>query len=136
QYFLRKYNEAYGKSIAGLTRRAQAIMLQHAWPGNVRELENVISSACITAMGDFIDIGDLPEQLQHRSPGNAEREDWRPLSLEEVRKQHIQRVLGMCKGNRLRASQVLGIGRTSLYRYLKQDGYDEAVKVRSATNGR
>jgi transcriptional regulator of acetoin/glycerol metabolism len=87
-------------------------------------------------MGDFIDIGDLPDQLQRRGPSGGDREEWRPLSLEEVRKQHIQRVLGMCKGNRLRASQVLGIGRTSLYRYLKQDGYEDIVKVRSATNGR
>lgn len=110
-------------------------MLQHGWPGNVRELENVISSASITAMGDFIDIADLPEQLQRRGPGIVDRDDWRPLSLEEVRRQHIQRVLAMCKGNRLRAAQVLGIGRTSLYRYLKQDGYEEAVKVRSASNG-
>src|SRR5438445_4914105 len=66
QFFLKKYNDSYGKNIAGLTRRAQVIMLQHAWPGNVRELENVISSVCITAMGDFIDIPDLPDQLQHR----------------------------------------------------------------------
>jgi DNA-binding protein Fis len=66
----------------------------------------------------------------------TDRDDWRPLSLEEVRKQHIPCVLGRCKGNRLRASQVLGIGRTSLYRYLKQDGYDEGtMKVRSAANG-
>jgi hypothetical protein len=42
-------------------------------------------------MGDFIDIADLPEQLQRRGPGIADRDDWRPLSLEEVRKQHIQR---------------------------------------------
>ncbi|MEQ1354494.1 MAG: helix-turn-helix domain-containing protein, partial [Candidatus Acidiferrum sp.] len=47
--------------------------------------------------------------------------EWRPLSLEEVRRVHIQRVLQMCMGNRLRAAQVLGIGRTSLYRYLKRD---------------
>jgi hypothetical protein len=46
--------------------RAQALMLQHGWPGNVRELENVISSACITAMDDFVDITDLLEQLQRR----------------------------------------------------------------------
>jgi DNA-binding NtrC family response regulator len=135
QYFLRKYNDSYGKNIAGLTRRAQALMLQHAWPGNVRELENVISSACITTTGDFIDIADLPEQLQHRGPGIGIRDDWRPLSMDEVRKQHIQRVLAMCKGNRLRAAQVLGIGRTSLYRYLKQDNYEQVTKVRAATNG-
>jgi DNA-binding NtrC family response regulator len=121
QFFLKKYNQAYGKTISGLTRRAQATLLQHAWPGNVRELENVISSACITAGGDFIDLGDLPEGLQHRGPRTAEGDDWRPLSLEEMRKVHIHRVLDMCQGNRLRAAQVLGIGRTSLYRYLKDD---------------
>ena len=122
QFFLKKYNEAYGKNIAGLTRRAQTALLQHPWPGNVRELENVISSASITATGDFIDLGDLPEQLRHRGTNVVNGEDWRPLSLEEIRKVHIQRVLEMCQGNRLRAAQILGIGRTSLYRYLKRDG--------------
>jgi len=42
QFLLHKYNAAYGKHIAGLTRRAQTVLLQHSWPGNVRELENVI----------------------------------------------------------------------------------------------
>ena len=120
-YFLKKYNEAYGKQIAGLTRRAQTALLQHGWPGNVRELENVISSACITTAGDFIDIGDLPEHLQRPERDASDQESWRPLSLEEVRRRHIQRVLEMCHGNRLRAAQILGIGRTSLYRYLKRD---------------
>jgi len=131
RFFLKKYNDSYGKNIAGLTRRAQTVLLQHPWPGNVRELENVISTACITAMGDFIDISDLPEHLQHRGPRIAGDEDWRPLSLEDVRKVHIQKVLQMCNGNRLRAAQILGIGRTSLYRYLKRDGYD----VRPHTSG-
>src|SRR5690348_9659862 len=129
QFFLHKYNAAYGKRIAGLTRRAQTVLLQHPWPGNVRELENVISSACITTAGDFVDLGDLPEHLQHRGARGTDGDEWRPLSLEEVRKMHIQRVLEMCQGNRLRAAQILGIGRTSLYRYLKRDGYD-ANKVK------
>ena len=124
QFFLKKYNTAYGKNIFGLTRRAQTVLLRHAWPGNVRELENAISSACITATGDFIDLADLPEQLQHREARPVEGGDWKPLSLEEVKKEHIQRVLGMCQGNRLRAAQFLGIGRTSLYRYLKRGGLD------------
>src|SRR5438552_3637482 len=124
QFFLKKYNAAYGKNILGLTRRAQTVLLGHGWPGNVRELENVISSSCITATGDFIDLADLPEQLQHRQKGSREGDDWKPLSLEEVRKVHIQRVLEMCQGNRLRAAQFLGIGRTSLYRYLKRDGLE------------
>jgi len=123
QYFLKKYNEAYGKKILGLTRRTQTVLLQHAWPGNVRELENVISSACITAVNDFIDVADPPEHLQ-KPLGRAGTggEPWRPLPPEEVRRMHIQRVLEMCEGNRVRAAQTLGIGRTSLYRYLKRAG--------------
>ena len=127
QFFLKKYNEAYGKRILGLTRRAQAVLLQHAWPGNVRELENVISGACITAVNDFIDVADLPEHLQKPSASAAAgSEAWRPLPLEEVRRLHIQRVLEMCEGNRVRAAQILGIGRTSLYRYLKREGKNRA----------
>ena len=125
QFFLKKYNEAYGKTISGLTRRAQAVLLQHPWPGNVRELENVISSACITTGGDFIDLADLPEGLEHRGPRTKEGDEFLPLSLEEMRKIHIHRVLDMCQGNRLRSAQVLGIGRTSLYRYLKEDAQEK-----------
>ncbi|GAC1666867.1 MAG: sigma-54 dependent transcriptional regulator [Candidatus Acidiferrum sp.] len=129
QFFLKKYNDAYGKTILGLTRRAQTVLLQHGWPGNVRELENVVSSASITAIGDFIDIGDLPEHLQHRGPRPGGTGDWQPLSLDEVRKVHIERVLNICQGNRLRAAQILGIGRTSLYRYLKRDGAEGIARA-------
>jgi DNA-binding NtrC family response regulator len=119
-YFLKKYNEAYNKRILGLSRRAQGVLLQHRWPGNVRELENVISSACMMATGEFIDVMDLPENLQKPGATRESGEAWLPLPLEEIRRQHIERVLEMCHGNRVRASQLLGIGRTSLYRFLKR----------------
>jgi two-component system response regulator HydG len=131
QFFLKKYNEAYGKRIPGLARRAQAVLLQHRWPGNVRELENVISNACITATGHFIDLADLPEHLQHRGARTTHGDEWRPLSLDEVRRVHIEQVLYMCRGNRLRAAQILGIGRTSLYRHLKRGGQEDGEMVRS-----
>jgi two-component system response regulator HydG len=131
QHFLKKYSDAYGKPFQGLTRRAQIAMLQHDWPGNVRELANVISSAAITASTDFIDVTDLPESLQRsgrRAVGpTTAGEPWRPLPLDEVRRVHIQRVLEMCKGNRVRAAQMLGIGRTSLYRFLKRSNKQAAA---------
>jgi DNA-binding NtrC family response regulator len=121
QFLLKKYNQAYSKQIQGLTRRAQAVLLQHPWPGNVRELENVISSACLTSVNDFIDVDDFPESLQKPGGHSGTASDsWRPLPLEEVRRQHIRRVLEACEGNRVRAAQMLGIGRTSLYRFLKR----------------
>ncbi|MBI1749385.1 MAG: sigma-54-dependent Fis family transcriptional regulator [Acidobacteria bacterium] len=127
QYFLKQSNAAYGKQVQGLTRRAQAVLLRHGWPGNVRELENVISSGCLLAAADFIDVSDLPEHLQKpaASGSNGQGEtNWQPLPLEEVRKRHIERVLELCGGNRVRAAEILGIGRTSLYRFLKRSGKD------------
>ena len=122
-YFVKKYNAAYQKRIRGLTRRAQTVLVQHGWPGNVREVENVISSAALVTVNDFIDVDDLPENL--RKPlGRGSADAWRPVPLEELRKEHIRRVLHMCGGNRVRAAQMLGIGRTSLYRYLKREGKD------------
>jgi len=121
QFFVKKYNQTYSKQIQGLTRRAQTVLLQHPWPGNVRELENVISCACLTSVSDFIDVDDFPESLQKPGGHNGPAGDsWRPLPLEEVRRQHIRRVLEACEGNRVRAAQMLGIGRTSLYRFLKR----------------
>ena len=129
QHFLKKYSEAYGKMFQGLTRRAQVVLYQHDWPGNVRELENVISSAAITATADFIDVGDLPDHLQKpRGRVSVNEENWRPFPLDEVRSVHIERVLEMCNGNRVRASQLLGIGRTSLYRFLKRSAKRTAAR--------
>jgi transcriptional regulator with PAS, ATPase and Fis domain len=132
QHFLKKYSQTYGKPFQGLTRRAHIALLQHDWPGNVRELENVVASAAITATTDFVDLNDLPPHLQraHGHSGGPE-ENWRPLPLDEVRSAHIQRVLDLCNGNRVRTAQVLGIGRTSLYRFLKKSAKQKAVAAKS-----
>ncbi len=131
RHFLKQFGEAYGKRFQGLSRRAQIVLSQHEWPGNVRELENVISSAAIIANDDFIDVDDLPERLQkplrRSSPSGV---DGGLLPLDEVRRLHIQRVLETCKGNRVRAARLLGIGRTSLYRFLKRTN-GQAASARS-----
>jgi len=119
-HFLKKFNQAYGRRLEGFTRRAMGRLMAHAWPGNVRELENAISSACITAGTEQIDLEDLPESLRRAHEDAPAGNGWRPLTLDEVRRQHIERVLETCQGNRLRAAQMLGIGRTSLYRFLKR----------------
>jgi len=120
-FLLRKYSEAYGKKIQGITRRARTVLQHYPWPGNVRELENVISTACMTVANTTIDVGDLPEQIRKPQTTGSRGENWQPLPLDEVRRQHIRRVLEMCGGNRVRAAELLGIGRTSLYRFLKRN---------------
>ncbi len=65
-------------------------------------------------------LDDLAEQFRKlQSSSITQNGDWRPLPLSEMRSIHIQRVLETCKGNRVRAARMLGIGRTSLYRFLK-----------------
>jgi len=121
QHFLKKYGRAYGKRLLGLSRRTQVALQRYDWPGNVRELENAISTAAPAASADFVDLGDLPAYLRRTARRSTlSGADWQPLPLDEVRRMHIERVLELCKGNRVRASQVLGIGRTSLYRFLKR----------------
>jgi transcriptional regulator with PAS, ATPase and Fis domain len=128
QHFLKKYSQAYGKPLQGLTRRAHMALLQHDWPGNVRELENLIAGAAITAGAELIDLNDFPEHLQKPRRRAAAGSGWSPLPLDEVRSDHIQRVLDMCHGNRVRTAQILGIGRTSLYRFLKRTPKQAAAK--------
>jgi DNA-binding NtrC family response regulator len=126
RHFLRMYGHADGKNLRGLTRRAQIALFDHDWSGNVGELESVISDAAAAASEEFIDLGDLSPDLtaevrQPVSPSPTLAEVvWQPLPLAEVRRIHIQQVLVACKGNRVRAAQTLGIGRTSLYRYMKR----------------
>lgn len=59
--------------------------------------------------------------LKKHSPYPIREKKRRPVSLDEIRRVHIQRVLQHCDGNRSRAAKLLGIGRTSLFRYLRRD---------------
>lgn len=126
RYFLERFAEQYDKPIRGITRRAQAILARHGWPGNVRQLENVLSSACMTALGDVIDVRDLPQELQ--APENLATDtcgEW--LTLEEVKRRHIDRVLRSVGGNRTKAAEILGVSRATLYRREKNDPEQNAM---------
>jgi DNA-binding NtrC family response regulator len=119
RFFIEKFSTEFNKPIAGLVRRAQTRLSTYPWPGNVRELENVIGNACMMADGNLIDIGDLPERL--RGPLNEELgagDDF--LSLEEMQRRHVLRVLEGVGGNKARAAEVLGIGRATIYQLLSR----------------
>jgi DNA-binding NtrC family response regulator len=109
-------------------RRAQARLATYPWPGNVRELENVIGNACMMVDGNLIDIGDLPEKL--RKPlGEEVGGDETFLSLEELQRRHILRVLEGVGGNKARAAEVLGIGRATIYQLLSKMKIEETKKA-------
>ncbi len=64
-FLLDRFATQFHKDIRGLTRRAQIVLARHSWPGNIRELENVLGHACMMAMGDMIDVEDLPASLRN-----------------------------------------------------------------------
>jgi DNA-binding NtrC family response regulator len=119
---LEKYVREYRKPVRGITRRAQALLARHRWPGNVRELENVIGNACMMAQSDLIDVGDLPAYL--RTP-QASADDPVLITLDEMTRRHAHRVLDALRGNKLRAAEVLGISRATLYRILQEEAAHE-----------
>lgn len=128
RHFVEKFAGEYRKSILGLSRRAQTRLATYPWPGNVRELENAIGNACMMAERDLIDIDDLPERF--RKPlGDEISKDPDLLSLEEVQRRHVLRVLEGVGGNKAKAAEVLGIGRATIYTILSR------MKVKGSDRG-
>ena len=131
RHFIEKFSQEYNKPISGLARRAQTRLSMYPWPGNVRELENVIGNACMMADGNLIDIQDLPERFRVAVAEDLQTDD-ALLSLEEVQRRHVLRVLEGVGGNKARAAQVLGIGRATIYQLLSRIKPDEIAKDESA----
>lgn len=102
-----------------LSPAALARLLQHPWPGNVRELASVLEAALIEAAGDVIRPEDLPLSTGSEPPIDLPSPA-RPggFTLDEVVQRHVQYVLDLNHGNKLRAAHQLHISRSTLYRIL------------------
>jgi transcriptional regulator with PAS, ATPase and Fis domain len=143
-HFLRRYGN--GHTLSG---EVMELMLGYEWPGNVRELENCVQHMVAVNSGPVLHLGDLPSSLsnyarEHRGEGmtmaaaantaggngatlrEAGAGDAHPvLPLVELEKRAIRQALQYTKGDRVTAAQLLGIGRTTLYRKLKEYGIEE-----------
>jgi DNA-binding NtrC family response regulator len=102
-----------------LTPEAMRVLQGYAWPGNVRELANTIERLLILSPGPTIGVDDLPENLRYRKPPAA-MTDERYLSLAEVERRHILRVLETTGGNLTTAAKRLGVDRNTLHRKMQQ----------------
>jgi DNA-binding NtrC family response regulator len=116
--FLEKFSDS-GRPMRMIAEEAMARLMAYDWPGNVRELENAIERAVALGSGPILHVGDLPSNLQH---GTGERlpESDEILPLEELERRAILRALRESGGDKLAAARLLGIGKTTLYRKLKQ----------------
>jgi len=116
--FLEKFSEANGR-MRTISEDAIARMMAYDWPGNVRELENAIERAIALGSGPILQVGDLPTSL-HYGTGERLPQNDELLPLDELERRAILRALREAGGDKLAAARMLGIGKTTLYRKLKQ----------------
>ena len=122
-HFLSAAAARAGKEVRGLHESAKKALLTHPWPGNVRELENTIERAVALCEGGIIRLEDLPSAVRERRPGEPDTLQTalaRGLTLAELEREYIQRVLTAEGGNKTRAAQRLGLDRKTLYRKLEE----------------
>lgn len=127
RHFVEKFSRQFRKDLRGLTRRAQIVFARHNWPGNIRELENAVGHGCMMAIGETIDLQDLPEYLwasAKKSTRLFEVPDDGNLTFEDHEKRLIADALEQAKGNQSEAARALRIGRDALRYKMKKHGLD------------
>jgi DNA-binding NtrC family response regulator len=121
EHFLARAADRAGKPLNGFREAAKKLLLGYTWPGNVRELENVVERAVALAEGDIVTAEDLPPAMRDRK--NQDRLTTalaQGLTLDQLEREYIQRVLEAEGGNKTRAAQKLGLDRKTLYRKLEE----------------
>jgi len=131
EYFLDKYSKETGRKYQGFAPEAMNALMTHRWPGNVRELKNVVERSVVLGSPPWI----YEQDLLLSSLSTAGETDVRktsskanlfePITLEQVEKHHIQKMLEYTQGNKSLAARTLGIERTTLDRKIKRYKLDE-----------
>ena len=126
QYLLKKINAELHRSIKRVEERAMERLLEHHWPGNVRELENVLTRGVISTLGEVV-LDELVAVLLGQGPVAGSDAAGHPgsMSLHDVEKMHIIRVLEYTGWHFGKTCDILGISRPTLRQKLKE--YDIAV---------
>ncbi len=138
-HFLDRISREHNRKFT-LSDEALRTMMRYDWPGNVRELENSVERACALSSGPVLHLGDLPTQLQQqglearRGVSNARGEpaeaDGSPevRTLAELERNAILDAIRALNGDKLQAARLLGIGKTTLYRKLKEYGIADPLR--------
>jgi two-component system, NtrC family, response regulator HydG len=123
RHFLKIYADRHAKGDMDISPAAAEKLISYSWPGNVRELENCLDGAVALARNNRIEIDDLPEKVRSFRPEKFVVSANQPeeiVSIDELERRYILRVLSLVGGNKSRAAQVLGFDRRTLYRKLER----------------
>jgi two-component system response regulator HydG len=126
-HFLERLARATGVQ-RNISDEALKLLLAYEWPGNIRELENCLERACALTSGPTIHVSDMPTSIQtwksqtQCSCGDLPGMSEKITTLVELERQAILQALDQLHGDKLEAAKLLGIGKTTLYRKLKEYG--------------
>jgi DNA-binding NtrC family response regulator len=124
EHFIRNSAVAQKRSVR-VSEAAMNVLQRYPWPGNVRELENVIERALILCDAGIIEPEHLPLGVRLEPTFRSTEEDGHLVTLEEVERRYVKRVVDECKGHRQKAAGILGISERNLYRKLKEMGAEK-----------
>ncbi len=114
--FLAKEGHATGR----FTTAAARALGSCRWPGNIRELQNAVIHGAVLAGREDVDVGDLPEEVIRPAASGSLPQGFRTLA--EVERAHVLRAIELCGGRQGDAAKLLGVGRTTLWRKLREYG--------------
>ncbi len=123
--FLAQASDRLQRPVLGMSRRAALRLAEYPWPGNARELRNCMERAAMMAEGELVELADLPDRIAGYAPEHVLVAGSTPdtlVSMAEVERRYIRRVLTAVGGHRGRAAQILGFDRKTLYRKLRAMG--------------
>jgi DNA-binding NtrC family response regulator len=120
-FFLERLSRAADQERT-LSDEAMKVLLAYDWPGNVRELENCLERSCALTTGPVIQVADLPSVINGSYNGIpvAGNGDSKILPIAELERLSILNTIDQLNGDKLMAARLLGIGKTTLYRKLKE----------------
>jgi two-component system, NtrC family, response regulator AtoC len=144
-YFVERHSRAFGKNIHFISREALETLCSCAWPGNVRQLSHAIESALMMTDSDRIGLSDFPDTIMHEGPPDmteastsaprtdaGESHQSAPIdagispsleaAIERASKAALTQALHATAGNCVRAAELLGVSRYTVYRMINRYG--------------
>jgi DNA-binding NtrC family response regulator len=137
-YFLERLSRSKGLRYT-ISPDAMKRLLAYDWPGNVRELENCLERASAMSSGPILNTCDLPPQIQNSNPQviSISGAEAKPgiVPLVELERRAIVAALNQLEGDKLMTAKMLGIGKTTLYRKLREYGIIDRWGMAVAADG-
>jgi DNA-binding NtrC family response regulator len=130
EHFIEKFCGENDMPAKKFTRPALQCLMAYGWPGNVRELENVIERTMTLCDKDVIDAEDLPPNLQEGNLDGGAPQVGSEVSLDDLERRHIESILRKTGNHQIRAAEILGIDRRTLYRKLIKYGLKTGARER------